>query len=319
MIISLNKNYLEIAILKHIDELIDRQNNKNRFTKFDSDNDTFLGYLGEVAFEIFLQQKGFNKNSDFVRLDECKLNPAFKKYFTFNSTGTYDSCDFLLKLFFDKDGKNLPLLKIDVKTQKYVGQYTADWQFSVNSNTISKIQKNIERIDLFVFIFSKIGIDDCFDFKLNKLNVEQLNNLKNDYQSYIKINSIDLDILGSMSPKNLINLAVPFEKDEIFRINNLKPYITHSPMHRITIKYLENINKIIPSRTIDYSQKNVNLYKNNFPDEKKFIKIINYDNNYDFLPYNKVYLNSQFKDFQEFIHKINNLNTNRNVNAKYKQ
>lgn len=105
MIISLNKNYLEIAILKHIDELIDRQNNKNRFTKFDSDNDTFLGYLGEVAFEIFLQQKGFNKNSDFVRLDECKLNPAFKKYFTFNSTGTYDSCDFLLKLFFDKDGK----------------------------------------------------------------------------------------------------------------------------------------------------------------------------------------------------------------------
>jgi len=116
----------------------------------------------------------------------------------------------------------------------------------------------------------------------------------------------------------MLNLSVPFDKDEIFRINDLKPYKTQSPMHRITIKYLENINKIIPSRTIDYSQNNVNLYKNNFPNENKFIKIINHQNNYTFIPYNKVYLNSQFVDFENFMKKINNNPNTRKNNAKYK-
>lgn len=48
--ITLDKEDIANATRFYIDDLIFRQKNKDRFTKFDSENDAFLGALGEIAF-----------------------------------------------------------------------------------------------------------------------------------------------------------------------------------------------------------------------------------------------------------------------------
>lgn len=305
--INLEKDDIVLALKKYILEIVERKKEKNRFTKFDSPNDLFLGILGEISFEKHLINLGFNKNTDFVKLDDKKEDSKFENYFNKIGNKVYDKCDFLIKLFFDKNGEPIDLMKIDVKTQKYIGNYDENWQFAINQNTVNKIKEETSIINQFVFIFSKNGIEDFIDIDIENKNIEELRLIYKNIENNLKKNTIKLEILGCISPEKFLTLSEEFSEGEIFRVNkgtSLNSFKTIAPMSRIYLKYLSNIEKIIPPRKIDFDIQSINNYKKIFKNENKYVKIES-ENNSCLFPYNKVYLNNQHNNFQQLLNNIN--------------
>ena len=140
------------------------------------------------------------------------------------------------------------------------------------------------------------------------MNKEELINLLNsseELDKYIitKEKNILFEILGMIEPKKFLALSEEFKENEIFRINkqsngNFKSFKTFSNMHRIDLQYLKNSEKIIPSKKI-----NMHLSKEIIEQYKKAnTTATNYVNVNDFLiPYDKIYLNSQFNYFNSII------------------
>lgn len=315
--INLQENDIVFALKQYILELVERKNTDNRYTKFDSNNDIFLGILGEIAFEKYLSNIGFIKDTDFVKVSDKINSPTFSKFFTSVGDKKYDKMDFLLKLFYDINGNPIDLMKIDVKTQKYIGNYNENWQFAVNKNTVEKINGKENIIDNFVFIFSKNGIEDFIDIDFENKSINELREIYKKIRINLKQNSINLEILGIIEPKKFLVLAEEFKENEIFRVNKnkdkLNAFKSVSSMYRISLKYLSNIEKIIPPRKLNFDYETLINYKKLFQNENRYVKIEN-DKSKLLFPYNKVYLNSQYKDFNEL---INNFKSN-NIKG-YKQ
>tara|TARA_B100000700_G_C15063470_1_gene867720 strand:- start:16756 stop:17721 length:966 start_codon:yes stop_codon:yes gene_type:complete len=303
------------ALKKYIIEIAYRKKEKKRYTKFDSENDTFLGYIGEIAFKRKLLNKGFVENEDVFHISEDEYN---NKYIKKINGRNYDEFDFLIDIFYDKNGNKSKeeAFKIDVKTQKYYGKFNENWQFAVNSHTVDKIKENKNRITHFLFIFSQNGLSDIIDSDIEKLNIENLRYLYKNINSFLKVKNFDVDICGIISVNKFLFLSEEFGTGETFRLNinnnKINKFNAKDNMHRIFLKYLDNVDKIIPSRKIKTNINNLKKYTKNFQNENTYVKVLS-DNKEAFIPYNKVYLNSQYKDLEELIKKIN---TNANIENK---
>lgn len=129
---------------------------------------------------------------------------------------------------------------------------------------------------------------------------------KENTEQYIKKDNVSIDILGSMKPTKILSNSEKFEKGEVFRINinngNIKPFTTQSPMYRFHLKYLDDVEKILPARKQKFDKKRVEEYAKQL-DSKHYVKINNGTNECLF-PYDKVYLNSQFQNMQQMLQKI---------------
>tara|TARA_B100002019_G_C21271417_1_gene602589 strand:+ start:1419 stop:1796 length:378 start_codon:yes stop_codon:yes gene_type:complete len=118
--IGIDRDDIRIVVKKYIVDLARKIKKDDRYTKFDSENDVFLGVLGEIAFKKRLREKGFIDGRDFEHISELKQNGEYvKKIDEFS----YDLFDFKLDFLFDENGNNISGFNIDVKTQKYVGKY----------------------------------------------------------------------------------------------------------------------------------------------------------------------------------------------------
>ncbi len=132
------------SLILYYKEKIYRDANPQRFTKFDSDNDVFLGSLGEFAFCKYLQSRSYEYLQNYW--DNQHLPDSDKKQI---DGRVYDLYDFKVHLSKDK------YIKIDVKTQYCINlkYYDENWQMDVNENTVKKIENEQRDIDYFVFIF----------------------------------------------------------------------------------------------------------------------------------------------------------------------
>jgi len=318
--ISLNKEIdkfdcIIFALKEYLKELKYRKEEQNRYTKFDSDNDIFLGILGEFAFAKYLStQNGLNKNKDYFQISRNLNNPECEDAIVNVNGKKYDKYDFKLSFIENQE------LKIDVKTQKYVGQYTEDWQFAINSQTIEKLKEDPNRIDFFQFIFSQKGIFDFLpkediQYLQKQASIEEIDKYINNIESKMLSNEINMELLGMVESKKVEVLSEEFEEGEEFRLNYNKykdqytTFKTFSNMHRLDLKYLSNTNKIIPKTVIN--NPNIDNLKVKemlkvLPKSKKEFSV--YINKEEFkFPYSKIYLNSQFKDFEEMlIHNCSN-------------
>jgi hypothetical protein len=305
--VKLNKAVIIAALHEHIDFLIERKNNSNKFTKFDSENDAFLGACGEYAFAKYLSEKGFTRGEDYFQINRYRKNIKFKEHFKEVNGILYDKYDFMLDIFTDQKCNKLDPFKIDIKTQKYVGKYTEDWQFAVNSNTVDQIKKEPNKIDSFLFIFSKDGLSDLVDTSIFNTNEKELENLKINLENHLKKKEIEVELLGMIEPVKFIALSEEFKEGEVFRMNNsskgMSSFKAFSPMFRINLSYLSNIDKhIIPRNVnakINIEQVNNYCKKLNINEDTKFVKISDGKNVFQF-PFEKVYVNSQHKDFESF-------------------
>ena len=63
-IIASAKEVMNSLILSFKEDL-EKKENKDRYTKFDSDNDSFLGPLGEIVFKKYLEENGYKYGEDF--------------------------------------------------------------------------------------------------------------------------------------------------------------------------------------------------------------------------------------------------------------
>lgn len=302
--IQLDKEDIKKALRHYIVDLVSRidylSHDGSRFTKFDSDNDFFLGELGEIAFAKFLTQMGYRNDVDFFKTSDKSNDPSFSSYFTQVNGVKYDRFDFGINMFYGADGHRKSTIKVDVKTQKYVGKYNDSWQFSVNSNTIDKLENDKNRIHLFCFIFSKYGINDIIIENISKKNKDQLREIYKNIEQYMRVSQVDVDILGTITPEKFTILSDKFEKGEIYRINtsnsNLNAYSVHSPMHRIFIRYLENVEKTIPNLTIGVPSQKLDRYRSKTTDSL-YVK-----NTQDqLIPIGKIYYNSQHRSYSHFI------------------
>ena len=303
---------IKAALVEHIDFLIERKDNPDKFSKFDSENDAFLGACGEYAFAKYLSSKGFIKESDYLQVNKYRKLVKFKEHFKDVNGILYDKYDFTLNLFNDQKGNPLPPLKIDVKTQKYVGTYTDEWQFAVNSNTIDQVKKDENKIDFFLFIFSKDGLSDVIDPKVFDVDKKSLENLKKNITPLLKKTEIEVDLLGMIKPSKFIALSQEFKKGEIFRMNNsargINSFKAFSPMHRIFLNYLDNTEKLIIPKKINnvIDPENINGYVNKIGVNKEtmFATVLDANNQTYNFPVDKVYENSQHKDFNTFVNSM---------------
>lgn len=308
--IEIDKLVLEAAIKEHINFLIERKKNPNKFSKFDSDNDAFLGSCGEFGFAKYLSEKGFSRTKDYFQINRYKNNELglFKEHFKEIDGILYDKYDFILDIFYDGNGCRKKPLKIDVKTQKYVGKYNENWQFAVNSNTVEQIKKDPNKIDSFLFIFSKNGLSDVIDEHHFNVSIDELELLKNNIIPKLKKTKIELEILGMIEPSKFLVLSEEFKKGDVFRVNEtsngLNSFKAFSPMYRINLKYLSNPNKmIIPKKVMEEINVNkINNYIKKIGIETDTIYCRFSDGKNEFyFPFNKIYTNSQHNDFKTFI------------------
>lgn len=307
MKVKIEKEEVIDALKKYIIEIAYRKKEKNRYTKFDSENDTFLGYIGELAFKKKLLKKGFKEETDFFHISEKNYDD---KYIKKVNGKRYDEFDFLLDIFYDQEkNKNKEKsLKIDVKTQKYIGKFDENWQFAVNSKTIEKIKKDTSKITHFLFIFSNKGLSDITDAKIEELNIENLRYLYKNLEDFLKIKEFEIEICGLISTEKFLFLSEEFKTGDTFRVNikqngEIQKFNAKDNMYRIYLKYLENLDKVIPSKKINIKINSLEEYIKAFPNEKNYVKICNEDQEV-FFPYNKVYLNSQYKNIEELIKKV---------------
>ena len=296
------KRLIQKAAMLYVQELIKRKEAVDRYTKFDSDNDIFLGELGEQAFAKFLHSKGFLKGIDYRRSADSLHNGNA----TLVNDVFYDAYDFELNLFFGENGEARRALRIDVKTQKYVGNWDKYWQFAVNAKTVNKIKGRRSVIDSFVFVFSKDGIGDFIDYEaLKEMDLESLKNIK---EVKLKKNDIVLEIAGSISSQDFVKRSTFFSKGEVFRINKtkngVKAFKVFSDMYRINIGDTYHPNKVFPSRNVSrVNVESLEEYKKLVGERNKFVKIIS-DGQELLFPYGKVFENSPFMTFEEALKKM---------------
>lgn len=266
-------------------------------------------------------------------------NKDVLQHFTFVNGKYYDKYDFILNDFlYDKNKQPVSNLTIDVKTQfrtKFINKVTEDWQFAINSNTIKQNLKNTEKVDSFLFLFCKNEATDFIDekacssllspninysilmFKNNALNdkctEQHIKDIIYNIDIIFKETDIDLDVGGMISPKRFIELSEEFKKGEIFRFNMIKngdllPQISKDNIYRITQKHLTNIDKCIPDRVINNKQLSPDFIRNK---RNEYLKKLGHAdinfvktniNNFNLLiPFDKIYHNSQFKNFNDYI------------------
>lgn len=297
---------ITIALIKHFETILEKKNNPWLFTKFDTDNDIFLWYIWEIAFAKFLYELWYEKENDYLQVNRYINEEKYNEHFTHANWKKYDKYDFYLSIFYDEKNNVVPL-KIDIKTQKYTGKYNEEWEFWVNEKTINDIEKDNRKMDYFVFIFSDSEVSDLID-KENISNSWQIDS------SILKKNEITLEILWAFDVKKFKNISTVFYRDEIFRINpkddDIYNFKCLSTMYRIKIKHLENITKFIPRKKINFRKSIIEKYNNLFPKDEnsKFFKIVNDNNEECLMQYNKLYLSSQYKSFDDFINKLNTIN-----------
>lgn len=315
--VKLEKEIVKIAIQKHIKDLINKQENETRFTKFDSDNDVFLGECGEMAFAKFLKfNNGYEKNEDYYRVSSLKNNnSSIKEYLNFknhfvNVNGTYyDKYDFIIDIFEDYNGNNTKPLTVDVKTQYRTpfGNPTDDWQFAINSNTVKQIQNDSNKVDYFLFAFSKNKVEDFLDkSKLKNKTVEELYSIAINIEQHANLKDIEIEIIGMIKPEQFLVLSEEFKENEIYRVNqnkqnNFNSFKSESSMYRIDLRYLKNMEKILPFKNLpkQFNIEKLKKYKSALPKAEKYVRL-RFGNETETFPYDKVYLNSQYANFMEF-------------------
>tara|TARA_B100002019_G_C21271417_1_gene602590 strand:+ start:1905 stop:2270 length:366 start_codon:yes stop_codon:yes gene_type:complete len=103
------------------------------------------------------------------------------------------------------------------------------------------------------------------------LSVLDLNGLKNVYRNIdqvIKRDSFSIDLVGMIDSKRLAFLSEEFDSGEVFRVNfsndRINNFKTISKMSRISIKYLDNIDKLMPSRNQAFNLDLIEEYKKYF-------------------------------------------------------
>ena len=111
-------------------------------------------------------------------------------------------------------------------------------------------------------------------------------------------------------------LSEEFKTGDTFRVNikqngEIQKFNAKDNMYRIYLKYLENLDKVIPSKKINTKIDSLEEYIKTFPNENNYVKICNEDQEV-FFPYNKVYLNSQYKNIEELIKKVTVKTKNQN-------
>jgi len=317
--IQLDEVVLKISLKAYINDLINKKKDSNRYTKFDSENDALLGALGEYAFAKFLYNKGLRKNIDYLKIDIANATPGDDNFVQVGNK-FYDKYDFLVS-----NVQNQEPFRIDVKTQKYVGKPTNDWQFAVNSNTIDKINKKTREIDKFLFIFSRMGTEDILKMDLNNKSIEELEMiLNNDIElvNCLKIKKINMEIMGVIDYDKFIFLSSKYEEGEAFRIyskyDKFNEFTTQSPMHRINLNYLSNPDKVIPNRILNLHNIDENkvelLYAKTDLNQPFFDLYVN-DKLYK-CPYDKLYTDSRFSNQSEFLN--NMCSMQKQTNNRYK-
>lgn len=139
------------------------------------------------------------------------------------------------------------------------------------------------------------------------MSLEELKNSYKNIRHNLKIKNFQVEPVGIIESEKMDYLSESFEEDEIFRVNfsqeKSQSFKTTAPMSRISIKYLSNIDKIIPSINQNFNLEQINNYNLLFPNEKHYVRINNGKEKAT-LPYNKVYLNSQYSTMEEFISKF---------------
>jgi hypothetical protein len=209
-------------------------------------------------------------------------------------------------LFYGNDGASKGALRIDVKTQKYVGKCDNNWQFAINEHTVNKIHNEKSSIHLFVFQFAKDGVKECLNQDFSWFNEKQLLEAKDKIHLYITKDRVQIDILGGIKPSKILSNAEKFDTGEIFRINvsngKTNVFRTQSPMYRFHLKHLDDVGKIIPARNLNFDKRSVKEYTKNL--ESSFHVKINNGREECLFPYDKVYLNNQFQNMQQMLQKI---------------
>lgn len=299
------------SVILYYEEKIFREKHPERFTKFDSDNDIFLGTMGEFAFSRYLKMRGYKYLSDYW--DNKNLPTDAKKEI---NGRIYDLYDFGIKLSEYKH------IKIDVKTQYCIGlkYYNYNWQMAVNDNTITKIRNGYRDIDYFVFIFCDKESTKYIEHIENKFSnnnpadiIELLNGYKKKPEKLFL--PINVDIVGAIKVKKFIDYSISFKENEIFRINlkkgeNIKPlyWDAKSSMSRIYIKYLMDIDKLIiplniksckikPKNNSDFKKWFESIYKFN----GLFVKVYIDEEIYINLPQDNYIKGMQYSTYIEFL------------------
>ncbi|MGJ0341933.1 hypothetical protein NG769_05660 [Aliarcobacter cryaerophilus] len=299
------------SVILYYEERIFREKHPERFTKFDSDNDIFLGTIGEFAFSRYLKIRGYKYLTNFW--DNKNLpDDGIKEI----DGRIYDLYDFGITLSEEQT------IKIDVKTQYCIGleHYNQNWQMAVNENTINKIKNGYRNIDYFVFIFCDKESTKYIKFIENKFSndnpidlIKFLNSYKSKPEKLFK--PISVDIVGTLEVQKFIDLSISFKEKELFRINikkgsDTKPFYWNakSPMSRVYIKYLMDIDKLIvplnidlckekPKDSIEFKKWFENIYKfNNLP-----VKIYIDEKIYINLPQDNYIKGMQYSNYIEFL------------------
>lgn len=300
------------SVILYYEEKIYRDEHPERFTKFDSDNDIFLGTIGEFAFSRYLKDRGYEYLSNYW--DNKNLPDDAKKEI---NGRTYDLYDFGIQFSKGKD------IKIDVKTQYCIAlkYYNENWQMAVNENTINKIRTGYRKIDYFVFIFSDKESSKYIEhiekrFKTNDSNkiIELLESYKG--KSEKLFNSFSVDIIGAIEVEKFISLSTSFKENEVFRINlqnknnRIKPlyWKTQSAMSRIYIKYLINIDRLVIPLNINLCKEKPNNSKNFkewfesvFKYESSFVKVFIDEEIYIKFPENGFIKGIQYATYIDFL------------------
>lgn len=309
--VKASKEMIIEALILSYQEDIFKRDNPSRYTKFDSDNDSFMGSLGEMVLKDFLIEKKYQYGIDFFDTKNLPDNDYY-----INQERKYDKYDFGIYIC-------NKYYKIDLKTQycintNYVNE---NWQMAVNENTINKIDQKKREIDYFLFIFCDQKTKKLKELVHNKLKeqnisnklenaIELLENCLRNKTNIFSFDTLELVIVGIISTKKFKILSSKFNLEETFRINygknkNVLKWRTDASMYRIYIKYLSHINKVIPPKkyiipNIDHI-KFKEWFENCFEVENSNFSEISISDNIKLkIPYNKIYFNSQYETFEDF-------------------
>lgn len=318
--LTATSDIIKDAIINKLEDDLYKKNNPNRYTKFDSDNDAFLGKIGESVFKNHLIDLGYRYEINF----HDNLSTLAKKIST--NDRTYDPYDFSISYeYLDSLGNTKTKTElIDIKTQYCINNklYNGQWQMAVNSNTINKIINSTRQLDSFVFIFSDANWEDYLKkvCELLSTNKEDPNLIEKIKSSNLTFDPITLDVVGTIKCQLFDLLSVKYTTNEVFRVNfnkyknELIPWKTADTMHRIYIDKLDSINHLIVPRRINLpfngSKENLLAYNEfmrenfSFADTAKIQIVDSYDETNKIttiIPLGNYTKGFQFSGFSEFM------------------
>ena len=109
-----------------------------------------------------------------------------------------------------------------------------------------------------------------------------------------------------IKPEQFLVLSEEFKENEIYRVNqnkqnNFNSFKSESSMYRIDLRYLKNMEKILPFKNLpkQFNIEKLKKYKSALPKAEKYVRL-RFGNETETFPYDKVYLNSQYANFMEF-------------------